>query len=86
MSLACAFWRPPLFHPRACPALITCLLPQAPAPAPAPGLALAPALAPAVGPGEEALMPQGILPTLTPTPLAVALLGTSSQLEMGARP
>ena len=82
MSLAYAFWRPPLSHPRACPALITCLLPQAPALAPAPAPALAPALAPAVGPGEEALMQLGILPTLTPTPLAVALLGTNSQLEM----
>jgi hypothetical protein len=27
-------------------------------------------------------MPRGILPTLTPTHLAAALLGTSSQLEM----
>lgn len=36
-----------------------------------------------MGPGEEALMQQGILPTLTPpTPLAVALLGTSGQLEI----
>lgn len=84
ISLAYAFWRPPLFLPRACLALTTCLLPQAPdrapalAPAPAPAPALA--LVPEVDPGEEALMQQAILPTLTPTPLAVALLGTSSQL------
>lgn len=87
MSLAYAFWRPPLFHPRACLALITCLLLQAPALAPALDLARAPALVPAVGPGEEALMQQGVLPTLTPPmPLAAALLGTSSQLEMVAIP
>lgn len=87
MSLAYAFWRLPLFHPRAYLALITCLLLQAPAPAPAPDLAQALALVPAVGPGEEALMQQGILPTLTlPTPLAAALLGTSSQSEMVAMP
>lgn len=82
MSLVFACWRLPLFRPRACLAHTTCPLLQAPAPAPV----LALALGPAVGRGEEALMQPGILPTLTPTALAVALLGASSQLEMVALP
>lgn len=86
MSLVFACWRLPLFRPRACLAHTTCPLLQAPAPAPAPAPVLALALGPAVGRGEEALMQPGILPTLTPTALAVALLGASSQLEMVALP